>query len=433
MDPVTTRRAAALMLTLSMVIAGVHVVNAQPQPGAPSIFLRGTGAPPNPGTLFLDTTPPPATVPRTKDAGTLRYAGGNTWKEIGTWQAAPFVVDGQAGPFGTFVMALEPLRIWLGLLNSDDQGTKFDLKVEMFKNNIVVPIAEGMLRCIAGLTRNPNKATEVALSPVLVSPQLFNGTTDVLRLELSARIGTNDDNTRCAGSHASAVGLRAYFDAVRRDARFDVELSGGNELIGEISADIVLVAAPTGESPMGDLVADAHLSATRSAGAQIALINPAFLRANLLFAAGPGNDGNGDVTYVEAFRVLPFGERLVTMTLTGAQLKDVLEQQFPGFRGQLFQRILGVSAGVTYTWSDSAALGAKISNLTLDGIPIDPAASYRVTVNGFLARGGDSFSTLTGGSNGVTSSESDLDALIDYLGLNSPVAPPPLNRIARDA
>ena len=69
------------------------------------------------------------------------------------------MVEDEAGPFGTFVMALEPLRVWLGLLNSDDQGTKFDLKVEMFKNDVDMPIAEGMLRCIAGLTRDPNKAT----------------------------------------------------------------------------------------------------------------------------------------------------------------------------------------------------------------------------------------------------------------------------------
>ncbi len=228
----TTRRAAAVILTLSMRVAGLRVASAQPQVGSfvaeetddgTPIFLRGAGAATNPPTLFLDAEPPDALVAKTKNSGAMKVARGNAWKEIGTWQATPFSIDA-GGPFGTFVMELGSLHVWLGLANSDDHGAKFDLKVEMFKNAIAQPIADDTLRCIAGLMRDPNRATEVLLSPALTSPQLFNLTTDILRVKLSARMGTNDDDTACAGSRASAVGVRAYFDAVSRDARFTATL-----------------------------------------------------------------------------------------------------------------------------------------------------------------------------------------------------------------
>jgi len=432
MDRRMTWRAAARPLTLSLVtlslVAG-QVHGASAQPVATSIHLRGTGATTNPATLFLDTAAPLSAAPKIRDAGAIRFAGGNPWKQIGTWQAAPFVTD-EAGAFGTFVMDLEPLHVWLGLVNSDDQGTKFDLKVEIFKNTAPLPIAADTLRCIAGLARDPNKAAEVVLFPELTSPQLFNGINDVLKVTLSARIGTNVNDTQCAGSHASAAGLRAYFDAARRDSRLDADLSDGNRVIGTITADIIgRMAPPSGETPLGDLVADSELVATQSAGAQIALMNPGGVRADLVFAASAAGEAPGQVTYGEAFRVLPFGFGLVTMTLTGAELRDVLEQQFPGFAGQTVQRILAVSSGLTYTWRGSAPPGSKISNLLLNGTPIDPAASYRVTVSDFLANGGDGLSRLTGGTNLVSSAASDLDALIAYLGAFSPVAPPSANRI----
>ncbi len=160
-------------------------------------------------------------------------------------------------------------------------------------------------------------------------------------------------------------------------------------------------------------------------------MNPGGVRDDLIFAETPGSEPPGDILYGEAFPVLPFGFRLVTMTLTGAQLKDVLEQQFPGFGGQTVQRTLSVWDGFTYTWSASAPLGSKISSLALNGVPIDPAPSYRVTVNDFLARGGDGFTLLTGGTDAVTSAGSELDAFIAHLAASSPVAPPPANRIQR--
>jgi 5'-nucleotidase len=117
------------------------------------------------------------------------------------------------------------------------------------------------------------------------------------------------------------------------------------------------------------------------------------------------------------------------MDLTGQQMKDVLEQQFVGC-GQLAggQKILQVSAGFTYSWSASAPCGGKISNMKLNGTPIDPATTYRVTVNNFLAGGGDNFTKFTAGTNLYTSGV-DLDAFVAYITAHSPVAPGPQNRI----
>ena len=114
------------------------------------------------------------------------------------------------------------------LKNSDDQGVKVDLLAEVYKNS--EKIAEGLVRCITGLTRDPGRAKEVVVVPTLGSAQTFNGDTDKLSVKLLTRIGTNPDDTKCAGSHASAVGLRAYFDAVGRASRLDA--AAGGELKG---------------------------------------------------------------------------------------------------------------------------------------------------------------------------------------------------------
>ncbi|MBW6432573.1 bifunctional metallophosphatase/5'-nucleotidase [Actinoplanes hulinensis] len=202
-----------------------------------------------------------------------------------------------------------------------------------------------------------------------------------------------------------------------------------NRLVGSISADIVRTVGPAGESPLGDVIADAQLAYTRSAGAQIALMNPGGVRADLDADQSSGGEAYGQVTYGEAFTVQPFNNLVVTQTLTGAQLKNVLEQQFAGFGGQTTQRILQVSNGLTYTWSASAAPGSKVSALTLNGTPIDPAANYLVTTNDFLANGGDGFSNLTLGTGRVTAPGFDVDALVAHLA-TGPIAPGPADRIS---
>jgi 5'-nucleotidase len=208
-----------------------------------------------------------------------------------------------------------------------------------------------------------------------------------------------------------------------------------NQVIGSITDDITTAAKPSGESALGDVLADAQLADTAAAdrgGAVIGMTNPGGIRTNLLFNQISGNEAAGEVTYGEAFAVQPFSNSLVTMTLTGAQIKTVLEQQFVGC-GQPAggQKILQVSAGFTYSWSASAACNSKISNMRLNSVAIDPVASYGVTVNNFLAAGGDNFLGFKAGTDLLTG-RIDLDAFVDYLGENSPVAPGPQNRITLD-
>ncbi len=196
-----------------------------------------------------------------------------------------------------------------------------------------------------------------------------------------------------------------------------------NRVIGTTTAAITSTGNAAGESPLGDLIADAQLAATSApanGGAQIAFMNPGGIRNNL--DAGP-------VTYGEAFAVQPFNNYLVTMTLTGAQIRTLLEQQF-GNPTATGRRILQVSAGFTYSYTWSGTGPATVTDIRLNGTPIDAAASYRVTVNSFLADGGDGFTVLREGTDRLVGGL-DIDAFVAYLQANNPVAPPAADRITR--
>jgi 5'-nucleotidase len=212
----------------------------------------------------------------------------------------------------------------------------------------------------------------------------------------------------------------------------DLSAPLANRVIGSITADITRSANVAGESALGDVIADAQLAATTPVGfgeAVMGFMNPGGIRADLLFANSPGGEAPGEITYGEAFTVQPFGNSLVTMTLTGQQIKDVLEQQFDNPAvGQ--NRIMQVSNGFTYSWSLSAPTGSKVSDLSLNGVPIDLGANYRVTVNSFMAEGGDNFTVLRDGTDRLGGAL-DLDALEAYFVANSPVAPGPQNRITQ--
>lgn len=202
-----------------------------------------------------------------------------------------------------------------------------------------------------------------------------------------------------------------------------------NEQVGTIGADLVRAAAPSGESPLGDVLADAQLAATETNGAQLAMTNPGGVRTDLTFAGSPAGEGDGAVTYGEAFAVQPFGNIMQTMTLTGAQLKTVLEQQWqPQDDGTVQARILQISSTLTYTWSESAAVGSKISDIRVAGEPVTETAQYRVSVNNFLAAGGDGFAEFVNGTD-VAGGAVDLDAFTAYLTANPNLAPPPADRI----
>jgi 5'-nucleotidase len=205
-----------------------------------------------------------------------------------------------------------------------------------------------------------------------------------------------------------------------------------NRIIGQISADITRTANAAGESALGDVIADAQLDATNDPGfgdAVVAFMNPGGIRADLIYAGSPAGEGDGNVTYNESFTVQPFGNSLVTMTLSGAQLDTLLEQQFIGC-GQTANRILQVSNGFTYSWSASGAACEKVdaASIMIDGVTVDPSASYRVTVNSFLADGGDNFAVLRSGSDRL-GGDVDTDALENYLTAFAPVSPGPQNRI----
>jgi 5'-nucleotidase len=204
-----------------------------------------------------------------------------------------------------------------------------------------------------------------------------------------------------------------------------------NRVIGSITETITRNANDAGESALGDVIADAQLAATADpafGGAVVAFMNPGGIRADFTYPQS-GSEGDGNVTYGEAFTVQPFGNSLVTMTLTGTQVDTLLEQQATA-GGDGLGRTLQVSNGFTYEWSASAPNGSKvdIASIMINGVPIDPNASYRVTVNSFLADGGDGFTVLVQGTDRL-GGEVDLDALVTYFENNSPIAPGPQNRI----
>jgi 5'-nucleotidase len=202
-----------------------------------------------------------------------------------------------------------------------------------------------------------------------------------------------------------------------------------NREIGRITATINREPAPGGDFPAGRLIADAQLAATAApdkGGAQIAFMNAGGIRSdfNCTPAAGAASC---PVSFGAAFTVQPFGNSLVVMTLTGAQLKDLLEQQATGANAQR-ARMLQHSKGFTYTWTPTAAPGARVSNMRLNGTPIDPAKPYRITVNSFMADGGDGYNLLKTGKDRVGGAQ-DIDALIAYFAANNPVAPDLVGRI----
>jgi 5'-nucleotidase len=195
---------------------------------------------------------------------------------------------------------------------------------------------------------------------------------------------------------------------------------------GSLSQDILNRPNALGESASGDVIADAQLAATNAAangGAVIAFTNPGGVRTDVV------RKEDGAVTYADLFASQPFRNQLVTLTLSGKQIKDMLEQQWLDPKRP---RILQVSKGFAYAWDGSKPDGERViaERMSLDGQKIGPAANYRVTVNNFLSVGGDGFTVLREGKApqiGVY----DIDALHTYFKANSPVGPTAANRIVR--
>lgn len=236
------------------------------------------------------------------------------------------------------------------------------------------------------------------------------------------------------------VAARAVNEAVTRDIAPDPAVAAivddalriadrHDRVVGTLAADISrkgtfpgeVAAGGSGESALGNLVADAQLWATRKAGARIALTNPGGLRADLT------RPPDGRLLFSDLFAAQPFSNHLVTLTLSGARIVELLEQQFG--RGRT-PRVLQVSRGFTYTWDAGAARGRQVRDVRLDGKPLAAGADYRVTVNDYLLGGGERFDALDAGRDRVVGAL-DVEALEAYARAHDPLHAPALGRIRR--
>jgi 5'-nucleotidase len=199
-----------------------------------------------------------------------------------------------------------------------------------------------------------------------------------------------------------------------------------NRRAGSVTDTLSRAPNGAGESPLGDIIADAQLAASKSennGSAVVAFTNPGGVRTDVI------RRDDGAVSYADLFASQPFRNQLVTLSLTGAQIKNLLEQQWLDPKRP---RILQVSNGFNYSWDSTKPYGEHVvaASISLNGVPMDPASSYRVTVNNYLSLGGDGFTVLKEGTDqqfGVF----DAEALYAYFQANSPIAPVAPDRIKR--
>jgi 5'-nucleotidase len=216
-----------------------------------------------------------------------------------------------------------------------------------------------------------------------------------------------------------------------------------DRVVGSVTADITKENNPAGESSLGDIVADAQLEATRAAGsggAIVALMNEGGIRTDVPFVSSSFGANNGDVAYGELFNVQPFGDSLVTMNLTGTQIKTLLEEQFKGCAldfpasdsaAPAIDRILQVSNGFAYTWNKDGAACNKVDpgSIKINGALVTPTAKYRITVNSYLADGGDQLYVLKEGTDRLGGPQG-VDVLTAYFARHRPLAPGQPHRIS---
>src|SRR6266571_348215 len=273
---------------------------------ATDFFLHGSGGTANPPTLYLDKTAPTATTAKYKDSTSINASKGNPWQAIGTWPADPTLTTGA-------LTALSDLHVWLGLLKNNDQGTNFDLLAEIYRNGVLV--TSGLTRCITGVTTNPDLAKEATVTVASFSAVTFNGTSDQLSLKVWTRIGTNPDNTKCGG-HSSAAGLRLYFDATSRSARFGATIGSPNPVPTTLTPNpLTITVGATG-------TLTATLSPTPTAAGTLAASssNPgvATVPAAVSFA-------NGQSSVPVPVTAVSVGNAMITVSLNGGTATSTVQ------------------------------------------------------------------------------------------------------------
>jgi 5'-nucleotidase len=262
-----------------------------------------------------------------------------------------------------------------------------------------------------------------------------NTTDDVVAYTAKNVARTTTPAATLVATYPRAAAVKTIVDAALASAAVE-----GNKVVGSLTADITTAYLGTArddrasESTLGNLVANslrASLGDPLRGGAQIGVVNPGGLRSDLFAKqssyspAGPAQDGQ--ITYAQANAVLPFLNNLWTVSLTGAQLRTMLEQQWQtNPDGTVPSRPylqLGLSDNVSYTYDASLPAGSRIMSVTIDGAPLDPTASYRVGTFNFLATGGDNFRIFQSSTDVRDSGLVDRDAWIAYLTANQPVSP----------
>jgi 5'-nucleotidase len=196
-----------------------------------------------------------------------------------------------------------------------------------------------------------------------------------------------------------------------------------NRVIGTMSGPATRELSPSRESALGNLIADAQLAATRASGAQIALLNPGGVRADIV--PGPG----GAVTFGQIYAANPFGNSMVVKSFTGRQIKAILEQQWASGSNSVERpNVLLPSAGFTYAYDLSRPAGQRVTDVRLDGVPLEDERSYRVAMANFLATGGDNFTLFREGTD-QRGGPQDIEVLEAYFAAHPGLAPPATGRI----
>ena len=262
-------------------------------------------------------------------------------------------------------------------------------------SNITLSIDPQQRRVVAATAQNM----------VVQGDGFTRGTTNVATTDAFPRYPVNQDVAALVDRYATAAHASA------------------NRTAGHLTGPAPRATSLASESVLGNLIADAQLAATRAperGSARIAFMNAGGIRESLT------PDANGSITYGQLFSVQPFNNSLVVKTLTGTQIYRLLEQQWEG----PVERFLSVSAGFSFRYDPTKPVGQKIVEATLNGQPIIADQQYRVTMNSFLAGGGDGFSVFADGRDTQVSGQ-DVDALEAYLSGSTPITPPATDRIVR--